>query len=58
MKLSHKSVGFEHPAKGENHCADCTHWQGKIGQCSIVRPPVRAGDWCERFKEKKGEEKY
>jgi hypothetical protein len=57
MKFSHKSVDFQHPAKGEDHCAECIHWQGKVGQCAIVRPPVRAEDWCKKFSPKKKEEK-
>lgn len=57
-KFDHKSVSFEHPAKGEDHCAECVHWQGSVGQCAIVRPPVRAEDWCEKFQEKKSKEEY
>lgn len=52
MKLDHKSVAFEHPAKGVDHCGDCVNWQGPVGQCKIVRPPVRPVDWCNKFEEK------
>jgi len=52
MKFSHKAVGLEHPASGEDHCAECKHWQGEVGQCAIVRPPVRPEDWCKKFEEK------
>jgi hypothetical protein len=52
MKLDHKAVGFEHPAKGDNHCSECTYWRGPVGQCSIVRPPVRGVDWCKEFEKR------
>lgn len=57
-KFSHKAVGLEHPSQGADHCAECIHWQGKVGQCAIVRPPVRAEDWCKKFVEKEKEEEY
>ena len=57
-KFSHAAVSFEHPAKGEHHCAECVHWQGPVGQCEIVRPPVRASDWCKKFEERKESEEY
>jgi hypothetical protein len=33
VKLSHQSVGFQHPAKGENHCGECEQiWLGQVVQ--------------------------
>lgn len=48
-KLTHKEVGFEHPAKGPHHCSECKHYQG-LGNCEIVKPPIAPADWCEKFK--------
>lgn len=54
-KFSHSEVGFEHPAKGKNHCSQCVHFTGNA--CRIVESPVKAGDWCEKFKSRKSEAK-
>lgn len=45
--FSKSEVGFEHPAKGPNHCGDCQHYLG--GRCAIVSGSVEAGDWCRKF---------
>jgi len=50
IKFSKDRVGFEHPAKGPNHCGDCKHFLG--GRCAIVFGVVTSGDWCEKFQEK------
>lgn len=57
-KFSHAQVAYEHPAKGEDHCGECKHYI-KAGpmRCEIVRNPIRAEDWCRKFKEKLGESK-
>ena len=44
---SKESVGFEHPAKGPNHCGDCKHFRGD--RCTIVSGSVESGDWCRKF---------
>jgi hypothetical protein len=45
---SKQSVGFEHPAKGPNHCGACQHFRD--GRCEIVSGSVLAEDWCRKFK--------
>lgn len=47
LKFSKDQVGFEHPAKGPNHCGDCKHFLG--GRCAIVSGTVLAEDWCRKF---------
>jgi len=52
-KFSKAVVGFEHPAKGTNHCADCVHFAGRDAEtCKIVSGHVEATDWCRKYKEK------
>jgi hypothetical protein len=54
-KLPHWFVAYESPAAGMHHCSECAHWLGPRpggDSCAIVRPPVRAGDWCNRWKAK------
>lgn len=46
-KLRHEAVGYEHPARGSNHCSECKHYLGRA--CEIVRDPIRPEDWCRRF---------
>jgi hypothetical protein len=60
-KLSHAAVNFEsasrHPGQA---CASCVHliaasslpsnlFDGKP-RCESVKPPIKLGDWCKRFK--------
>jgi len=47
-KFDKSEVGFEHPAKGPNHCGACTHYIGG-GYCAIVSGLVLAQDWCKKF---------
>jgi len=54
-KYAHTEVQFEHPAKGKNHCSQCVHWTGS--GCRIVKPPVKAGDWCNKFESRRIEAK-
>lgn len=41
-------VGFEHPAKGPQHCAECKHFRAPSG-CEIVSGLIRPEDWCKKF---------
>lgn len=60
LKLTHGEVKYEHPAKkAEQRCRLCRHFIPERGEedkskprCEIVRQPIRAGDWCERFERK------
>lgn len=47
-KFTKEQVGFEHPAKGPDHCGQCQHFLG--GRCAIVYSTVMAGDWCRKWK--------
>ena len=53
MKLAKSAVGFEHPARGPNHCGQCTHFVAADDACRIVQGTVTAADWCKRFKSKR-----
>ena len=46
-KLSHEEVNYEHPAKGQDHCSICKHYEGD--GCDTVQDPIRGEDWCNRF---------
>jgi hypothetical protein len=50
-KLTKIEVGFEHPAKGKQHCRECVHWQSP-NRCKIVEGIVKGVDWCKRFEAK------
>ena len=58
MKLSKKSVGFEHPAQGRDHCSQCRHFdRDSRDSCEIVAGIVLPRDWCLKFaslKERRG----
>ena len=56
-KFSHAQVAYEHPSKGEDHCGECKHYLKDPMRCEIVRSPIRAEDWCRKFKEVAGETK-
>ena len=46
-------VGFEHPAKGEEHCGDCRYFEIlKPHGCAIVSGEILPSDWCKKFDEK------
>lgn len=49
-KNSKASVGYEHPAKGRDHCEDCVHYHKK--QCDLVKGVINPQDWCELYQEK------
>jgi len=42
-------VGFEHPAKGPNRCAQCAHFEPERKACAIVKGHIDPEDWCEKF---------
>ena len=57
MKFSHstkkfdkREVGYEHPAKGPDHCSTCEHYRN--GSCVIVAGVIRPEDWCEKYEAK------
>lgn len=52
-KAAHSTVDYEHPAKGMNHCSQCKHFITKPISCEIVKDPIKAVDWCKRFKLRK-----
>lgn len=41
-------VGFEHPAKGPDHCSECRHFRPP-DSCEIVSGEIRPEDWCRKF---------
>jgi hypothetical protein len=51
MKQFPKSeVGFEHPAKGDEHCKDCKHFEVLHAHgCERVQGVILPADYCERF---------
>lgn len=52
-KLTHSTVDYEHPSEHEGEeCAGCRNFINAVGKprCKHVQDPIRAGDWCERFK--------
>lgn len=51
-KLSHRQVAYEHPARGKDHCSICRHYIEDGPRCESVRSPIRAEDWCIRFRNK------
>lgn len=48
-KFAKSEVGFEHPAKGPEHCLLCTHYRLAPRGCQIVTGIVLPGDWCKHF---------
>jgi len=51
-KLPMSTVGFEHPAKGKQHCSMCVHFLPKHNRCELVAGIVKAQDWCTRYRAK------
>jgi len=51
-KFEKPEVGFEHPAKGPDHCSACKHFLSEQNACAIVKGEVLASDWCEKFSQK------
>lgn len=52
-KLSKTDVGFEHPAKGKDHCSGCVFFQVDAPRhCHIVAGIIMPEDWCERWSKK------
>ena len=52
-QYSKDEVGYEHPAKGRQHCSGCKHFE-VIGphHCEIVRGIILPQDWCEKYESK------
>jgi hypothetical protein len=51
-KYTKQQVSYEHPAKGDDHCSDCTHFRGHHS-CAIVQGTILPEDWCDKFRSKK-----
>lgn len=51
-KFSHSDVGYEHPSQHTGEfCRVCVHFiAGSPPRCEAVKDPIRAADWCRRFK--------
>lgn len=53
-KASHDRVEYEHPAKDhDTRCGNCANYikqAGEKARCRTVRSPIRAEDWCVRWK--------
>ena len=55
-KFTHAEVAYEHPAKGPEHCGECLHFIGaKMPRWQIVKSPIPAEDWCQRYRAKPNE---
>ena len=52
MKRTKESAGFEHPAKGKEHCSQCVHFIQLADRCKIVQGEVLPVDWCEQFRKR------
>lgn len=50
-KNDKSDVGFEHPAKGREHCKNCQYFE-VFGpdKCAIVSGKIEPGDWCEEYR--------
>jgi hypothetical protein len=52
-KYRKSDVEFEHPAKGKDHCGQCTHFEVEaVRHCEIVAGIVESIDWCDKFERK------
>jgi hypothetical protein len=49
IKYVKSEVGFEHPARGDHHCGECTHFLRHRELCEIVVGHIEAEDWCRKF---------
>ncbi len=48
-RYSKNEVGFESPAKGMDHCRDCTHFLADEHACQKVKGIINDKDWCRKF---------
>ena len=48
-RMSKEEVAFEHPAKGESSCGQCSHFERGSNTCAIVSGTVLPEDWCEEW---------
>lgn len=54
MKLSKSEVHFERPARGQDRCGSCVHFEVERPMgCEIVEGEVLAEDWCDRYEERR-----
>jgi hypothetical protein len=44
-------VGYEHPAKGDDHCGECFFFIPPDA-CQLVIPPILPQDWCQLHEDK------
>lgn len=45
--FSKQDVEFEHPAKGDEHCNACRHFEIRHPEaCEIVEGKIEGYDWC------------
>lgn len=51
-KYAKTEVSFEHPAKGKDHCNECSHYEPGAERCQIVSGTIMPDDWCRKFKPK------
>lgn len=51
-KFTKREVGFEHPAKGSDHCMECEHYEPGRDKCQIVAGEIQPQDWCRKFEAK------
>lgn len=54
-KITHEDCGFQNPSREEDeHCSLCGYYiPAHVPRCQIVKSPIQANDYCNRFKEKK-----
>ncbi len=49
MKLSHAAVSYSQGRHGD-YCGVCKHFEpGKPPHCELVKDPIQAKGWCEKF---------
>jgi len=54
-QFSKSEVGFQHPAKGPDHCKDCVFFEViKTHGCQIVSGLILPVDWCKKYVREKG----
>lgn len=48
IMFAKNEVGYEHPAKGSDHCGICAHFRAPH-KCVEVVGYIRREDWCQKF---------
>ena len=51
-RFTKEDVGYEHPAKGKDHCSNCINFNGP-NSCEIVVGLIQPEDWCQKYEDKK-----